>query len=188
MNGVLLVNMGGPRSLQEMKHFLSKMFMDPFIIPFNKPLRYLFSHIISNLRYKNSWAKYESIGGTPIITSTEKLAQSLSKNLKKYYDVRMAFSYSPPFIEDTLLELKQEGAMNIIVIPLYPHESYTTTYSVSADVNNVISREKELKVKIVKEFYKHQGFIRFWSELISKHILEKQYHHPFLLIQCPFDS
>ena len=50
MKGVLLVNMGGPESPEELKIFLSQMFRDPFILPYGKPVRHLLSMIISNAR------------------------------------------------------------------------------------------------------------------------------------------
>lgn len=184
MTGVLLVNMGGPRSLEEMKQFLGRMFRDPFILPFSKPVRYLFSYVISQSRYKKSWKKYELIGGTPIISSTEKFVQSLGKKLKRYYNVRMAFSYSSPLIRDTLLTFKNKGIRNIKVIPLYPHGGYSTTWSVSADIGKVASQEKDLDIRIVKDFYRHEGFIKFWSELISGQITKEQYKHPYLLFSA----
>jgi ferrochelatase len=184
MTGILLVNMGGPQSPEEMRNFLTLMFRDPFILPFSKSLRYLLSFIISNTRYKKSWKKYELIGGTPIIGSTAKTVESLRNMLNSHYDVKMAFSYSSPFIKDSLLAFRNEGIKDIIVIPLYPQAGYSTTSSVLAEVNNVASREKYLNIRILKEFYNHDGFIRFWSEIISAHILEKQYRHPFLLFSA----
>jgi protoporphyrin/coproporphyrin ferrochelatase len=184
MTGVLLVNMGGPESLEEMKVFLSNMFRDPFILPFNKPLRHLLSFVISSTRYKKSWKKYELIGGTPIISGTHKTVLSLQAKLRDKYKVRMAFSYSSPFIEESLLAFKNEGINDIVVIPLYPQASLTTTSSVIADVEKVTSREKELNIKFVKEFYRHDGFVRFWSEIISAHILDKKYTKPFLLFSA----
>ena len=81
MTGVLLVEMGGARSLKEMKEFLSRMFKDPCILPFGKLGRICLSLLISNTRYKKSWKKYELIGGTPIIETTQKKVQKLQKKL-----------------------------------------------------------------------------------------------------------
>lgn len=184
MKGVLLINMGGPLSLRELKQFLTNMFMDPCILPLIKPLRYLLSKIISNARYKKSWEKYKMIGGTPIISSTEKIAKRLGNRLNSQYSVRTAFSYSSPLIRDSMLAFKNEGIKEITVVPLYPHPGYSTTSSVKADVNKFVSGNKDLHVVIIKEFYRHDGFIRFWSEIISQHILERQYTHPFLLFSA----
>ena len=184
MNGVLLVNMGGPESLKEVKGFLAKMFKDPFILPFPTPVRNLLSFIISTTRYKKSWKKYELIGGTPIIRATQKTVRGLQDKLRDKYKVKMAFSYSSPLIEESLLAFKKEGITNITVIPLYPQASYSTTSSVKADIEKVTSREKDLNIKFVKEFYQREGFIRFWSEIIAEHILVENYTHPFLLFSA----
>ena len=184
MTGVLLVNMGGPESLKEMKVFLSNMFKDPLILPFSKPLRNLLSFFISTTRYKNSWKKYEMIGGTPIISGTNKTVRILQDKLRDKYKVKMAFSYSSPCIKESLLEFKKEGIYNITVIPLYPQSSYTTTSSVIADVEKISLQEKQLNIRFVKEFYRHERFTRFWSEIIAEHILAQNYTHPFLLFSA----
>jgi protoporphyrin/coproporphyrin ferrochelatase len=184
MTGVLLVNMGGPESLKEVRTFLSNMFRDPFILPFPRPLRNLLSYIISTTRYKKSWKKYELIGGTPIIRATHKTVLRLQEKLRDKYKVKMAFSYSSPLIKESMLAFKTEGIKDIVVIPLYPQASYSTTSSVRLDVEKVTSMDKELNIKFVKEFYHHEGFVRFWSEIISRHILEKHYLHPYLLFSA----
>jgi ferrochelatase len=184
MTGVLLINMGGPGSQQEMKRFLANMFRDPFILPFSKPVRRLLSYVISTSRYKKSWKKYLAIGGTPIISATQKTVDALQFALSDSYKVRMAFSYSSPSIEDSLLAFKQEAINQITIIPLYPQAGLSTTSSVSADVAKVISKHKELKITFVEEFYQHPGFVQFWSELITNHIAANQYKHPLLMFSA----
>ena len=134
MQGILLVNMGGPESPEELRVFLSRMFKDPFILPYGKPVRNLLSFIISSLRYKTSWKKYELIGGTPLVKSTARTADSLQVALGENFQVKYAFSYSMPDIRSALNAFKKQGISDISVIPLYPQSSYTTTSSVMADV------------------------------------------------------
>ena len=184
MTGVLLVNMGGPGSLKEMKIFLARMFKDPFILPYGKITRNLLSFIISNSRYRKSWKKYELIGGTPIISATNKTVHSLQDKLGNRYKVRMAFSYSSPLIEESLLAFREEGIVDIAVIPLYPQSSYSTTSSVKADIEKVTSKGTKLNIKFVKEFYNYEGFIGFWAEVISEHILANKYVNPILLFSA----
>jgi len=174
MKGVLLVNMGGPESPEELRIFLSRMFKDPFILPYGKPVRNLLAFIISSLRYKKSWKKYELIGGTPLIRSTARTAESLQVALDKDFLVRYAFSYSMPDIGTVLNAFKKEGISDISVIPLYPQSSYTTTSSVIADVNKVTAADPFFKIRMIGEFYDHPGFVSFWTTLIREH-LEK--HH-----------
>ena len=184
MTGVLLVNMGGPSSLKEMKTFLSKMFKDPCILPFNNTGRSLLSFIISNVRYKKSWKKYELIGGTPIISATYKTVTSLQDKLGDKYNVKMAFSYSSPLIEESLMAFKKEGINDITVIPLYPQSSYSTTSSVKADIEKVTSQDVSFKIKFVNEFFDHEGFIGFWSEVIAEHFIAHKCQKPLLLFSA----
>lgn len=183
MTGVLLVNMGGPESSNQMRIFLKKMFNDPFILPFSKPVRWFLSWTISSFRYRKSWKKYQLIGGTPIVKATQKTVEKLQQQLGNKYKVRMAFSYSPPLLNDCHSWVKKEEVTNLTIIPLYPQSSYSTTSSVKADIENLFPSE-QFFIRFIKEFYQHRLFIKFWSELISKHIADSRYTHPFLLFSA----
>lgn len=184
MTGVLLVNMGGARSQKEMKTFLASMFKDPHILPFGKIGRNILSFIISNARYKTSWKKYELIGGTPIIHATQATTHALQNELKDDFSVKMAFSYSTPTIEDSMLSFKKEGIKNITIIPLYPQSSVSTTSSVLDDVQKVVLKENSFEIRFENGFYQHKGFINFWSNLISAHIKQKGLSLPYLLFSA----
>ncbi len=184
MKGILLVNMGGPESPKQMRIFLKNMFKDPFILPFSKPVRFLFSLIISFTRYRKSWKKYQLIGGTPIIKATQKTVRSLQEKLGNNYIVNMAFSYSSPLIRKSYSFFRKEGINELTVIPLYPQASYSTTSSVKTDIENFFESKKKYSVRFIKEFYQNELFIKFWSDLISKHIKETGSRKPFLLFSA----
>ncbi len=113
MKGVMLVNMGGPGSREELRLFLSRMFKDPFILPYGKTVRNILSCLISSLRYKKSWKKYELIGGTPLVRSTEKTVASLQSALGDDCAVKYAFSYTMPDISACLNSFRREGISEI---------------------------------------------------------------------------
>jgi protoporphyrin/coproporphyrin ferrochelatase len=184
MTGVLLVNMGGARSREEMKDFLACMFKDPRILPFGKVFRNMLSFIISNARYKKSWKKYELIGGTPIIDATQASVLALQTELDHSCQVKMAFSYTSPTIEESLLAFKHEGITKITVIPLYPQASFSTTGSVQDDVQRISAKEKVFDIRFENEFYHHPEFINFWSGLIRAHIKVKGLSAPYLLFSA----
>lgn len=183
MTGVLLVNMGGAESPKEMKTFLSRMFKDPNILPFGNFGRNLLGFIISTTRYKKSWKKYQSIGGTPIIKATKKTKQLLQNSLGSNYLVEMAFSYSHPLISESLYNIINKNIKNIVVVPLYPQSSFSTTTSVENEVKKVAEKEN-LNIRFINEFYKNELFIDFWSNLIRNHINEKRYKRPFILFSA----
>ena len=170
MKGVMLVNMGGPDSPEELRIFLSRMFNDPCILPYGKPVRKLLSYIISCARYRQSWKKYQLIGGTPLVESTRKMASVLQTSLGNTFVVKFAFSYSPPDIKQTLYAFRKEGISEITVIPLYPQSSYTTTASVQFDIKKETDGNTFFKIAVQGEFYNHPGFISFWVHNITKHL------------------
>ncbi|MFZ4400549.1 MAG: ferrochelatase [Bacteroidales bacterium] len=184
MKGVLIIDMGGANSPEELKIFLEHMFKDPYILPFGKLGRNLLSFIISNTRYKKSWKKYELIGGSPLIEATKKTAAALQNKLSTDYHVKYAFSYSSPFIKDSIKSFTDEGITEITVIPLYPQSSFSTTSSVAQDVKNAVSENKDIKITFVKEFYNHDGFINFWTNLILNHSKRNNYTNPLLLFSA----
>jgi len=149
---IILHNMGGARNEMELKEFLYNMFMDKRII--NSPIRYFLAPLISNLRYKRVWKNYEKIGGSRIYEITENLAKKIEKisGIKTKY----AFRYTKPHIKDILEDEE------IILLPLYPHYSFTT-YESSLDE----LKENNIKAKIIKPFYKNPKF----NEIIKENIL-----------------
>ena len=170
MKGVLLVNMGGPESPEALRSFLSRMFRDPAILPYNRLVRILLSYIISAARYKKSWKKYELIGGTPLVSATRKTAQALQSLLGNDYCVKYAFSYSDPDIGDTLSKFRSLGIGVIHLIPLYPQSSHTTTGSVRADVSRAIGKDPFFQLIFAGEFFRHAGFINYWVHQIQEHL------------------
>lgn len=184
MKGVMLVNMGGPESPEELKYFLSRMFKDPFILPYGKLGRTLLSFIISRARYKKSWKKYEMIGGTPLVKSTWATAVDLQKLLGKAYTVKYAFSYTLPDIHACLNSFKNEKISEITIIPLYPQASYTTTSSVIADVKKITDKDSFYNANIVGEFYDHPGFLAFWVHLIKDHLKKLGLVDPTLIFSA----
>lgn len=184
MTGVLLINMGGANSPEELKAFLARMFKDPFILPFGKLGRSLLSFIISNTRYRKSWKKYLAIGGSPIIDATEQTQKVLQEKLGENYLVDIAFSYSAPLIKDSIQSLLSMGIRQLTIIPLYPQASYSTTDSVQSDVNAAISGENNITINFTREFYDHPVFVNFWANLIKDHIVHNHSADPLLLFSA----
>ena len=184
MKGVLLVNMGGAKSSKELKTFLLNMFRDPHILPFGKFTRNLLSIIISNVRYKKSWIKYDMIGGSPIIDATTQTMLALQKKLGANFSVKIAFSYSSPFINQSLESYISESINEVTVIPLYPQASFTTTSSVEHDVYDAALKTSGIKIHFIKEFYQREGFVNFWTSLISEHTRKNDYSDPCLLFSA----
>jgi protoporphyrin/coproporphyrin ferrochelatase len=132
--GVLLFNLGGPETLDEVRPFLFNIFVDPDIIrlpwrALQKPLAWL----IARQRHKKSRGYYEQIGGgSPLRRITEEQAHALefalaARNIKARAYVGMR--YWNPFIEEALEQIRRDQIDHLVVLPLYPQFSVSTTGS-----------------------------------------------------------
>lgn len=129
---VVVFNLGGPDSLEVVKPFLFNLFNDPSIIRQPRPLRWLIAKLISTRRTPVAKEIYRQIGGrSPILEETRQQAEALQRNLGNGdgYRVFIAMRYWRPFAEDCATEVKAYGPDRIILLPLYPQFSTTTTES-----------------------------------------------------------
>lgn len=184
MKGVLLVNMGSPTSKSEMREFLFNMFSDKAILPFPIIPRKTLAFLISNLRYRGSWAKYELIGGSPLKESMKSINTALSQEIGAEYLVYSAYSYSSPTVEDGISYFHKKGITEIDVITMYPQSSISTTDSVKIDLGKVEKKFPDIKVAIANTFSEQKTFIAYWVELIQESIDKSGYKNPTLLFSA----
>lgn len=172
--------MGAPESLSDMKLFLQRMFRDPNIIPLSKPLRFLVACIISTVRYKKSWAKYQLIGGSPLKKSCKTIADELAK--KTDIQTFVAYSYSNPSIAETAHSMIAKGITEITVLPMYPQYSFSTSRSVQQDIERLMP--SSIHYTFIKEYYNNPLFVAFWTRQIKMTITETGVTHPTLLFSA----
>jgi ferrochelatase len=131
-NAVVLFNLGGPDSLDSVEPFLYNLFQDPdiFKIPVGQKL---FAKIISSRRAPKVVEEYKLIGGkSPINEWTEKQRSMLEEKLNQTgarYDVYTAMRYWKPFTEEAAKKIESGNYDKVVMLPLYPHYSITTTGS-----------------------------------------------------------
>jgi len=129
---VLLLNMGAARSAAELRFFLYNMFRDPHIIA--SPVRYLLAPLISTLRYKKVWRKYELIGGSKLYEHTSRLVEKLQR--RAGVAVFPVMRYTHPLAADLLA---REQFDELLLLPLYPHASSTTSQSSCEAVRSALT-------------------------------------------------
>ena len=157
MIGVILLNLGGPDSLESVKPFLQNLFSDRDIIKLGPA--FLHKHIASLLikkRLNHVIEAYRLIGGkSPLADITNAQAKALQESLNSSlitrhsslsFKVYVGMRYWHPFIEDTLKQMQRDGIKKIIALSQYPHYSIATTGS----------SIKELKRALLK-VYKCEG-------------------------------
>ncbi len=133
--GVVLFQLGGPDSLEAIEPFLYNLFCDPDIIdfPFARLGRKPLAKLISTTRAKKVQHHYSVIGGgSPIRRFTERQARALETELRADgVDARcfVAMRYWHPFTAEAVAKVRNAGCDEIVLLPLYPQYSSTTTGS-----------------------------------------------------------
>ena len=182
--GILLVNLGSPTNAQEMKTFLYNMFSDVAILPFPTIPRKALAFVISNLRFRNSWRKYELIGGSPLKTSMNAICEALQTELGNNFEVLAAYSYSQPSFKQGLDTFNKQGIKTVKIIPLLPHSSISTTGSVERDFGKLKRNYPDVDLQILKPFPTNKNFIAYWVELVQVAISRSKFIYPTLLFSA----
>ena len=153
---IVLLNMGGARNKDELKMFLTNMFNDKNILTVNPFLRKIIAFFIVNSRLDSAWKNYEEIGDeSPINKLTEELVDNVNDKINEYKTYQI-MRYTPPFAKDVILEMKEDGIEEVILLPLYPQYSTTTTKSSLEDFE--MYAKDAFKTRIIEPFYKNKLF------------------------------
>ncbi|XP_022947333.1 ferrochelatase-2, chloroplastic [Cucurbita moschata] len=178
--GVLLLNLGGPETLDDVQPFLFNLFADPDIIRLPRLFRFLqrpLAHFISVLRSPKSREGYASIGGgSPLRKITDAQAEELKKALWQKdvpAEVYVGMRYWHPFTEEAIEQIKKDRITKLVVLPLYPQFSISTSGS-SLRLLEGIFREDEYLVNmqhtVIPSWYQREGYIKAMADLIEKEL------------------
>lgn len=151
---IILLNLGGPNSLEDVKPFLFNLFSDKNIINLPNPLRFILAKFISIVREKKSQKLYSLIGNkSPILQETEAQKQALTEKLKEIlneeFEIFISMRYSSPNSKYVVKQVIEYNPSEIILLPLYPQFSSTTSKS---SVENFISTYKSYKNNYIPKF------------------------------------
>ena len=138
---VVLYNLGGPDSPEAIQPFLFNLFNDPFIMRQPTPVRWFLAKLISSRRAPVAKEIYARIGGrSPILEETRKQADALADVLdgEDEYRAFIAMRYWKPFAEDCAVEVRSYDPDRVILLPLYPQFSTTTTASFLSIWENIM--------------------------------------------------
>jgi len=170
---ILLINLGGPDSLDSVRPFLCNLFSDPDIMGQNRLLLKPLAWFISRKRAPAVQKYYTLIGGkSPLLELTRQQGDALSKALASHgrFEIFVAMRYWHPLIEEVVKEILMSHARQVIVLPLYPHYSATTTGSSLNEFNRVWQRlgADKIKVNPIREWYDHPAYIRAMCDTIQQ--------------------
>ncbi|CAI9093650.1 OLC1v1029205C1 [Oldenlandia corymbosa var. corymbosa] len=178
--GVLLLNLGGPDTLNDVQPFLYNLFADPDIIRLPRLFRFLqrpLAQLISVLRAPKSKEGYAAIGGgSPLRKITDEQANALKEALEGKNvpaSVYVAMRYWHPFTEEAVHQIKKDGITKLVVLPLYPQFSISTTGSSIRVLQNMFKNDAKLStlpVAVIQSWYQREGYIKSMADLIEKEL------------------
>ncbi len=169
---VILFNLGGPDKLDSVEPFLFNLFNDPAIISIPSFFRYPLAKFISKRRAPTAKNIYKEIGNkSPILELTTKQAKSLENNLSKKGDYKcfIVMRCWHPRASDVIKKVKEYSPDEIILLPLYPQFSASTSGSSINEWNDLCEKENyKIKTKTICCYPTESNFITSHVSLIKK--------------------
>jgi len=162
---VVLLNLGGPDSLDAIEPFLFNLFSDPaiFRIPFGSFLQAPLARFIARRRAGARKTDYQAIGGrSPILDNTRRQAEALARALAGDgpYDVHICMRYWHPMSGEVVAALKAAGYARVVLLPLYPQYSITTTGSSFDDFDQACRQQSYApRVTRIQHWYDHPLYL-----------------------------
>jgi protoporphyrin/coproporphyrin ferrochelatase len=176
--GVLLFNLGGPETLADVRPFLFNLFADPEIVrlpvrAMQKPLAWL----ISTARNKKSSGYYAQIGGgSPLRRITDEQAVALREELARRgveANVYVGMRYWRPFTDAAIDQIVSDGVDELILLPLYPQFSVSTTGSSFKDFEALMDKRgglQSIRCNYISRWHTHETYIKALAEQIAEEI------------------
>lgn len=176
--GILLFNLGGPERISDVRPFLYNLFSDPEIIrlpvrAMQKPLAWL----ISTTRARKSSTLYRLIGGgSPLKRITDEQAAALREELKRRgidAKVYVGMRYWHPFTNEALERIKRDRIDELIILPLYPQFSVSTTGSSTKEFVALVNERggmRQMRRRYITHWHRHESYINVLAAQIKAEI------------------
>ncbi len=180
---ILLVQTGTPREAcpAAVREYLTEFLNDPFVIH-SRGARWIIKHLLISCYAKKTAEKYARFfnGHGRTLTDTSNALASKLEQMLNNTRVVSAMRYGEPSLERVLNKLVHENISQILIIPLFPQFSRTTTGSIINHVSHILPLlSKKLSVSFIEHFYHDPHFIDCLTAHINSH-LDKDTEHLFL--------
>jgi ferrochelatase len=177
--GVLLVNLGTPEAPTRaaVRRYLKEFLWDPRVVEVPRPLWWLILNgVILNLRPSRSAHAYSTVwtaDGSPLLVNSREqqgaLQVALDERLEGPVSVVLGMRYGQPSIATALRELRERGARRVLVLPLYPQYSATTTASVFDAVTSELQRWRWLpELRFVSHYHDEPDYVAALAESVRR--------------------
>lgn len=175
--GILLANLGSPTAptTKEVRRFLKAFLWDKRVVNIPRPIWWLILHgFVLPFRPKKSAHAYKTVWhtekGSPLTFFTRQLSEKVAQQLKaKNITVDYAMRYGEPSIATQLRKFKEQGINDIIVLPLYPQYSSTTTASIYDDLVKELSSWRHLpRFRFISDYHQNEAHIAALADSITQ--------------------
>jgi ferrochelatase len=169
--GVLLVNLGTPDAptASAVRRFLKAFLSDPRVVEYPRLLWWLILNgVILRIRPSRSAKAYREIwtdDGSPLMLHSQRLTDGVRERLEQRapgeYKVELAMTYGEPSITSAIDKLQKAGARRLLILPLYPQYSGTTTASVFDAVTSKLQGMRWVpESRFINQYHDEPGYIR----------------------------
>ena len=182
---IILFNLGGPDSLESVQPFLRNLFGDPAILRLPSVLRGPLASLLARHRAPKARAIYAKIGGSsPIVGQTEAQARALEEALGSEHDWRgyVCMRYWHPMTAAVVRSVERFAPDRIVLLPLYPQFSTTTTASSVKAWNDAATFK--VPTTSIESYPTEPGFIAASAELVMQGLAEVGPHRKRLLFSA----
>ena len=175
--GILICNLGTPDSFKtkDVRRFLKEFLSDGRVIEIPKIIWwFILNGIILIFRPSKSAKLYKSVWteeGSPLMVYSEKLVNKLRKDFPENSEIELAMRYGNPSIQEGLLSLKNKNCRNLIILPMFPQYSGTTTGSIFDEVSRVLSKWRWVpNLNFINSYHDNEDYISALSESLKDQI------------------
>ena len=175
--GILICNLGTPESYQtkDVRKFLRQFLSDGRVIEIPKIIWwFILNGIILTLRPSKSAKLYKSVWtkeGSPLLVFSKKLIEKLKLATNDDCEVELAMRYGNPNMEEALLSLKNKNCRKLIVLPMFPQYSGTTTGSIFDEVTRILSKWRWVpSLNFINSYHDNDYYINALADSISTHL------------------
>jgi len=176
MNGVLLVNLGTPDAptAEAIRPYLREFLSDRRVVDLPRwlwlPVLYGVILPLRPARLAPQYARIWRADGSPLLAITRQLRDALAAQLGAGTPVVAAMRYGRPDVAGAIAGLKQAGVTRLVVLPLYPQYSDTTTGSVLDAVHAALAASAwQPELRIVRDYHADGGYIAELAASVREH-------------------
>lgn len=181
LTAVVLVNLGTPDAptAPALRRYLAEFLSDPRVVETARWLWWLILHgVILRIRPARSARAYGTVWteqGSPLLVGSQALTDAVQAQLRSTLGddapvVMLAMSYGNPNLRDVLENLRQRGLRRLLVVPLYPQYSGSTTASVFDAVSRQLQRWRWIpELRFVTEYYREPGYVQALAASVREH-------------------